>query len=164
MDAQHTSQTHSPKNTLLSSNITNMAMGFVQEKLDAQHSSRDAHQKFEKNSMHKDPTSIQRGARCPRFQPREPGRTLCVPRTHSFGNMSFLLSLGLDALCFVWGELDAHCTSLGRTHGGLSGGHRGLDEKEPILAMIPLLFPLMLLAVPRMISCGKARCYRTPKN
>ncbi len=91
----------------------------------------DAHQKFEKNSMHKDPTSIQQGARCPRFQPRESGRTLCVP---------------------------------GRMHWGLSGGHRGLNEKEPILVMILFLFPLMLLAVPKMISCGKARCCRTPNN
>ena len=39
MDAQHSSKTHSPKNTLLSSNIANIAMGFVQEKLDAQHAS-----------------------------------------------------------------------------------------------------------------------------
>ena len=113
-----------PKNILFLSNVNHNDLCLITEKLDAPHASLDAHQKFEKNSMHKDPVFIRREARCPRFQPREHGRTLCVPRTHSFGNMSFLLSLGLDALCFVWGELDAHCASLDARIGACPVGIR----------------------------------------
>jgi len=67
-------------------------------------------------------------------------------------------------LVFCQGRFGRTLCVPGRTHRGLSGRHKGLNEKKPILAMILLLFPLMLFAVPRMISCGKARCYRTPKN
>ena len=55
MDAQHTSQTHSPKNTPLSSNIANMVTGFVQEKLDAQHASRTHTKKLRKTQCTKTP-------------------------------------------------------------------------------------------------------------
>jgi len=65
---------------------------------------------------------------------------------------------------FCLGRVGRTLCVLGRTHRGLSGRHKGLNEKNPILAIILLLFPLMLLAVSKMISCRKARCYRTPKN
>ena len=112
------------KNISFLSNANHNDLCLITEKLDAPHASMDAHQKFEKNPVHQHPPFIQREPQYLGFQLRELGRTLCVPRTHSSNNTLFMLNLGLDAWCFVWGKLDAECASLDSHIGACPVGMR----------------------------------------
>ncbi len=138
-------------------------MGFVQEKLDAQHASRTHTKNLRKTQCIKTPLLFDEELDVRGFS-RGNWTHIVRPRDALLRQHVISVKSRSRRLVFCLGRVGRILCVPGRTHRGLSGRHRSLDGKKPILAMILLLFPLMLLVVPKIISCGKARFYRTPNN
>ena len=152
------------KNILFLSNVNHNALCLIIENWTHSMRPLDAHQKFEKKLNAQRPNFYSTRSSMSEVSAEGTWTHIVCPLDALFRQHVISVKSRSRRLVFCLGRVGRILCVPGRTHWGLSGGHRGLNEKKPILAMILFLFPLMLLAVPKMISCRKARCYRTPKN